>query len=340
MLNLAVTTEEKVAFLMRPASYSEPAQRVETVETHRSWLFLIDGYAYKLKKPVKTAFLDFSTVELRKHFCEEELRLNRRLAPRVYLDVVPLRAGAERLSIGGEGLEVDWLVKMRRLPGARMLDRAIGEGTFSASEIVRLADRLIAFYRTAPAAPLSPDAYRRRLRCDMLANLDDLQSDPNLPPYGRIERVREALLSFLREAASPIGARASRIVEAHGDLRPEHVALSADPQIIDCLEFNRDLRLLDPLDELAFFALECELLGAPQIGRAVLDRYRDATGDGTLPQLVDLYRACRALLRAKLSIWHLHDPAVRSPERWPGQALRYLRLADTYAERLAAFRSP
>jgi aminoglycoside phosphotransferase family enzyme len=127
-----------------------------------------------------------------------------------------------------------------------------------------------------------------------------------------------------------------RIIEAHGDLRPEHVFLDANPQIIDCLEFNVDFRTLDPVDELAFFAIECEALDAPNIGAIVFARYLTETADDPSPQLVAFYKCYRAALRSKLSIWHLWEPHVRDPARWPRQARRYLDLAGTYAERLSS----
>ena len=125
MIEPVSSLDAKVHFLLQPESYPEPTLKVEAVETHMSCVFLTDQFAYKLKKPVKTSFLDYSTVELRRHFCEEEIRLNKRLAPTVYLSTVAITRRDGEMVVGGDGPAIDWLVKMRRLPRDRMLDQAI-----------------------------------------------------------------------------------------------------------------------------------------------------------------------------------------------------------------------
>lgn len=334
MIEPVSSLDTKVDFLLRPENYPEPTQAVEAIETHMSWVFLTERFAYKLKKPAKTSFLDFSTVELRKHFCEEEVRLNRRLAPRVYIGTVAIVREDERMSIGGRGAAIDWLVKMHRLPRERMLDETIRQHAFTNDAIDRFAKRLVEFYRTAPPIPLNAVDYRRRLERDALGDLDELAAWPDLS-RDRVGQIRGLLLVFLHGHARLLERRAVRIIEAHGDLRPEHVFLDAEPQIIDCLEFNREFRTLDPLDELAFFAIECEMLGAPAVGESVFARYREVIGDDPPPRVFDFYRSYRAALRAKLSIWHLREARVRDPARWLRQAQRYIELAGTYAERLS-----
>jgi aminoglycoside phosphotransferase family enzyme len=328
-----------VDFLLRPASYPEPTHKVEAVETHMSWVFLTDQFAYKLKKPAKTSFLDFSTVELRKYFCEEEMRLNRRLAPRVYLGTVAITRAGGGMSIAGEAPAIEWLVKMHRLPQDRMLDQAIWNHTFTEDDIARLATRLSRFYCHAPPLSLDVCSYRRRFEAGSAADLEELTRAGDFIPRTHVERIRSAQRTFWRRNSQLVEQRVKedRIIEAHGDLRPEHVFLDADPQIIDCLEFNLEFRTLDPVDELAFFAIECEMLGAPAIGATVFARYRADTSDRPSSQLIDFYKCYRAVLRAKLAIWHLREPHVRDAQRWPKEARRYLDLAVGYAER---FRLP
>ncbi|MGZ3505397.1 MAG: hypothetical protein ACXWNJ_15870 [Vulcanimicrobiaceae bacterium] len=327
-----------VTFLLQPISYPEPTRAVEAVETHMSWVFLTDRFAYKLKKPVRLPYLDFSTVDLRKHYCEEEIRLNVRLAPRVYICTLPITLGANRvMTVGGSGFAIDWLVKMHRLPADRMLDRAIERGTFTADEIERLACLLSAFYREAPHFALRASMYRRRLEADVTANLEDLRKAEKIVARHRVERIHTAQIAFLHRRGKLFEQRVNErhIVEAHGDLRPEHVLLGPDPQIIDCLEFNAEFRTLDAADELAFFAMECEMLGAPAVGTTVFDRYRRDNDDAAAAGLLEFYKCYRACLRSKLAIWHLEEPNVRHPERWPELARRYLDLADIYSRRLA-----
>ena len=302
-----------------------------------SWVFLTDHYAYKLKKPVRFPFLDFSTMERRKHFCEEEVRLNRRLAPDVYIGTVPMTFGLDQaLALGGDGPAIDWLVKMRRLSAERMLDYAIRHDTLLAEDIDRLAARLAAFYRTAKSLRITASDYRRRFESDIAENQHELRAYANGVPSPQVDRIHVAQLAFMTKEAELFERRVSdgRIIEAHGDLRPEHIALGADPQIIDCLEFNPEFRTLDPADELSFFMIECEMLGAPAVGATVFNRYRAATGDQPPPMLLDFYKAFRASLRAKITIWHLGETPVRDPARWPPLARRYLDVAEMYASRL------
>ncbi|MDJ0945311.1 MAG: hypothetical protein QNJ30_17725 [Kiloniellales bacterium] len=332
-----VTLTAKVAFLRRPDSYPDRPKSVKAVETHMSWVFLTDDHAYKLKKPVRYDFLDFSSIEARRLDCQEEVRLNRRLAPDVYLGTLPIRAHPDgRLSLEGKGAIVDWLVKMRRLPRELMLDQAVRESRVRDEDADRVASVLAQFYRTSACQELTPKEYRDRFLMDIRANLDALSK----PSFGLcvslIDRVGQAQLRLLERRPELLKERVRqrRIVEAHGDLRPEHICLGPSPMIIDCLEFNRDFRILDPVDELCFLAMECELLGAAFVGRRIFETYRGLTGDDPTKTLVAFYKCYRACLRAKLAVWHLADPETCDPERWAALARDYLALADGYAGEL------
>jgi aminoglycoside phosphotransferase family enzyme len=325
----------KLGFLGRPQAYPEATARVDAVETHMSWVFLTDTHAYKLKKPVCYPYLDFSTVEARRRDCEEEVRLNRRLAAEVYLGVVPLVRDAEgRLSLGGEGETVDWLVQMRRLPADRMLDYLLRSGAVTPEEISRLARRLARFYADAAAEAIAPADYRHDLAGRIEDNLHELSS----PAFGLdaelLARLVRFQLGFLQRHAECFDSRVrqGRIVEGHGDLRPEHVCLLAEPVVIDCLEFRREFRILDPADELGYLALECERLHAPQVGGWMLEAYREASGDAPPDALIHFYQSCRAVLRAKLALWHLRDDGRHPPGKWVAAAMEYLDLAQRHAD--------
>lgn len=331
----AITLREKVSHLSRPESYPEKPATVEVVQTHMSVVFLTGQHAWKLKKPVRHDFLDFSTLEARRADCEEELRLNRRLAPDVYLAVVPLAVTPQgALRLGGDGVPVEWLVKMRRLPSQLMLDDAIRHGNVTRHDIRRLTLVLADFYRRAEPVALDPAQYRRRLERDIRANQDGLAPPVYSMPAGLVQSVTASQLAFLAREAPLFDLRIAhrRIVEGHGDLRPEHVCLGPEPLFIDCLEFNREWRLLDPADELSYLAMECEYAGASWIGEVVFETYREATGDDPPPLLVRFYKAYRATVRARLSAWHLKDhPDPADQGKWVARAQRYLELADRYA---------
>lgn len=329
--------EAKVEFLSRPTAYAETPGQVETVETHMSWVFLTDRFAYKLKKPVRHELLDFRTLEARRRNCEAELRLNRRLAPMVYLGVLPLTfSHREGLRLDGSGETVEWLVKMRRLPREAMLDQAIAAGQVPPAHLKAAGLLLAQFYRDAAPVEMSPATYCDRFTAWIAGNRRHLQEPAyGLPPQS-VERLSELQARFVASHAPLLARRANgrHIVEAHGDLRPEHMCLGDPPEIIDCLEFNRDLRLLDPVDELSFLALECERLGAAESGSLMLATYREATGDAPAEQLIAFYKSYRACVRAKIAIWHLRDHEVRDPAKWPALARTYLDLAADYAVKL------
>lgn len=324
----------KVALLRRPATYPEPTTTIEAIETHMSWVFLTDRHAYKLKKPVRYDFLDFSTLAAREHNCTEERRLNQPLAPGVYLDVVPLTLdGAGHAQVAGPGMVIDWLVKMRRLPSGRMLHRLIREQTLARAEVQRLAQVLARFYRAGPAIAMDGAAYRARYAQMLQANRAVLGEPAYELAAALVTGVHDALFALLAQAPELFDARAAggRIVDGHGDLRPEHVCLEAVPVIFDRLEFNREFRIADAADELASLSMECERLGAVFVGTELFRVYRELTEDAPPAVLIRFYMAYRACLRARLAILHTRECAPAARRFWRERASGYLRLAQQYS---------
>ncbi|HJV59765.1 MAG TPA: hypothetical protein VJ743_02410 [Albitalea sp.] len=327
----APSTEDRLRFL---AGVLAPAagMAVQRIETHMSCVLLGGERVLKLKKPVHYPFLDFSTVAAREHDTREELRLNRRLAPQVYLGVLALlwRKGSFSLAADDAQLDrscvVDWLVEMRRLPAARMLDAVIAGGGLRAADIDALVELLAAFYRRAAHSDVSEDGYLAQLRGELAQDQRVLKR----PRFGQALGQVSALLDRMERAVTTHEdllrrrVREHRIVEGHGDLRPEHVCLTEPPVVIDALEFDLRLREVDPFDELAFLGLECATAGDPGVGAQLLARCADALDDHPPPALVCLYTARRALLRARLSAAHLLEAEVRTPQKWIPQAQRYL----------------
>lgn len=323
---------EKVAFLSRPNSYPEGATRaVEVRETRMSWVFLTDRLVYKMKKPVASRHLDFRSLALRRAYCEEEVRLNARLAPGIYLGTVALLRGRDgRLRLGdgeGAGEVVEWLVRMRRLPAEWLLDAAIRRGAVEPARIEAVAELLAAFYAAAPPVALGQAEYLGRFLEDQATNREVLRT----PAFGlsreEVERVLAPVDAVLRDEPALLLARleARRIVEGHGDLRPEHVFLGDPVAVIDRLEFSRRLRLLDPYEELAFLGMECAAAGAAWIGPTLIARCAARLGEPAPDRrLLAFYTAFRAALRARQAAGHLLDPRPREPAKWLPQARRYL----------------
>ena len=330
------TLAEKVAFLSQPTAYAQHVGDVDRRETHMSWVFLAGDKVFKLKKPVRFPYLDFSTLNRREVACRSELSLNRRLAPDVYLDVVALVVSPHGLSIGGSGVVVDWLVAMRRLDEYWTLERAILESRVKARQIDGLVETLQGFYRHANRVQVSPAAQLRDWQQSLAYNRRVLLDPRFALPFGVIRRINRALSDYLAGRGDALAERARRhrIIDGHGDLRPEHIWLNDTVRIIDCLEFNAQLRAVDYFDEIAYLSLECERLGAAWIGDYITRGVSRALHDAPPPDLFLFYRCHRAMLRARLAIAHLFEPDVRTPEKWPRRARAYLNIAARDAARL------
>jgi aminoglycoside phosphotransferase family enzyme len=332
----AATLGDKVRFLSDPAAYVPVPEQVVTRETHMSWVFMAGDRVYKLKKPVRFAYLDFSTLDRREAACRAEDLLNRRLAPDVYLGVVPLTLSAAGLAISGDGPVVDWLVVMRRLEENATLEAAVLGGWLRPTQVDRLATTLGAFYAHAPRVQLEPESYVVTWQKAPAANCRVLSDARFGLPLGCVERIAQVQrrFSIQRSALLRERIRARQFVDSHGDLRPEHIWLREPVTIIDCLEFDPKLRANDPLDEIAFLHLECERLGGLWAAERIRHHLARTLEDDAASGLFLFYRSHRAMLRARLSIAHLLDPNPRTPEKWPRLARVYLKLAAADAGRL------
>lgn len=330
------TLAEKVACLARAETYGLAGRQVAARETHMSWVFFAGARVYKLKKPVRFPYLDFSTLARRARACRAEAAINRVSAPGVYLGVERLVLRGETLALGGQGEVVDWLVVMRRLDPTTMLDARIEASELTGTDVTRLIATLTRFYRKAAPVREIPELHLSHWRDRLAENRCVLTMARLGMPSGRVRFVDAALQRLLRTRAGLVLERAAggRIRDCHGDLRPEHVCLDEQVLLIDRLEFSPSLRAIDPLQELAYLDLECRALGRPDVGRRVTEGVARRLGERVDPALYLFYRAHQAMLRARLSIAHLLDPEPRTPEKWPRKARAYLSLAHRDAARL------
>jgi aminoglycoside phosphotransferase family enzyme/predicted kinase len=278
--------------LRRPEAYPHRPPSVEVRETHASLVFLAGDLAYKVKKPVRYPFLDYSTLERRRFFCEEEVRLNRRLAPSVYLGVVPVTAD---LRIGGEGEPVEYAVVMRRLPQDRMLDEMLRRDEVTEADVLRIADAVADFHARADRSTEHgrPEDVRRVI----LGNLDD--ASRFLRPAWR-ERLRAESERLLADAAPLLERRRAegRVRDGHGDLHAGNVCLpSGEIVIYDCIEFEPVFRIGDVAAEIAFLAMDLERYGAWDLARSFVRRYAERAGDAEAEGLVPLFQRYRACVR-------------------------------------------
>jgi aminoglycoside phosphotransferase family enzyme/predicted kinase len=354
--------DEVTQFLLRPESYPAdhfpPGQprRVELVETHISRVFFAGARVYKLKKPVKFEFLDFSTLERRFDACHDEVELNRRMAGDcTYLGLAVVHRQVDRsLSLVGpldpydrevDAPEhyfpeaVDWLVAMRKLPAERMLDRMIESDALTPADVVELAQQLGRYYAGQFSTKCSPEQYCAAVLGHVRANRADLLDAAPAAERGRIAKIHAAQLQLLVRKRSLFEARvqAGRVIDGHGDLRPEHICLESPPVVYDCVEFSAEFRRIDVADELTFLEMECAKLGRRDVGQAVFDAYVAASGDQVPDRLRAFYESYRACVRAKVAALRLKQLAADEQSGVLAEVRRDLDLAEAT---LARFHKP
>ena len=326
------------AALLDPACYSHPVARVRVNETHISWVLLTGEYAYKIKKPVNLGFVDFTTLGLRHHYCEEELRLNRRLAPGLYLEVVSIRGDPGAPRFGGEGPVLDYAVKMREFPQEALASRRIAGGGFGAVEIDALAALVAEFHAGAPVAVPAgrfgiPDAV-------LSAALQNFEQMLPLVRTALDDRTLRTLRQWTerehgaRRDAFERRRREGFVRECHGDLHLGNIAMiGGRPVPFDCIEFNDDLRWIDVMSEVAFLAMDLDDRGRRDLAWRFLNRYLEATGDYAGIPVLRFYLVYRALVRAKVHLIRSRQPRLLRGEKTRlSRAFQdYLRLAARYA---------
>jgi aminoglycoside phosphotransferase family enzyme/predicted kinase len=326
--------------LRRPEAYPAPRpSAVVLMTTHISWVFLTDREAWKIKRPVDYGFVDYASPDKRRRCCEEEVRLNRRLAPDVYLGVVPVRLGPTGHTLGPEGTVVDHAVRMRRLSEATSADALLRRGALTALHLTSLVVRLARFYTGAAPAP----AYGALdvIRANVIENFT--QTAPfvgRFVPRVTFDRVRAWQHEFLGREAARFRARLDqgRIREGHGDLRLEHVYFEGpaerEPIVIDAIEFNERFRMGDVAADVAFLAMELTARSRGDLAEVFLAGFAQETDDHDLYGVIDFYASYRAWVRAKVAAFLAVDPTTPPDKaaRKAGEAQALFALARAYTE--------
>lgn len=321
-----------------PEFYPHPAPAVEVRETHISKVFLAGAFVYKIKKPLDLGFLDFTTLENRHYFCRQEVTLNQRLAPDVYLGVVAIRLDKDAYHFEGPGNVVEYAVKMRRLPDDRAMARLLETGGIRREEIHSLADVLAKFYARPEDTPQAKEfdswavvSQNCAENFVQAARFAGERCDERL-----FKIVRSATLAFLQRRRALFDKRAAsgKVRDCHGDLRADHIYFTDfGIQIIDCIEFNRRFRFEDAASDLAFLAMDLDARGHAQVARDLLTEYVSRSMDADLFVLIDFYKCYRAMVRFKVSCIRAGEPGVDESERTrlASEISRYLNLAYGYA---------
>ena len=320
--------DRMIEALLRREAYDHPVESIRLLETHISWILLTGPFAYKLKKPVDLGFVDFSTPEKRRWFCQEELRLNRRLAPGLYVDLREVRGPRERAAFHGDGPVIEVAVRMRQFRQEDLLRRAFEAGRIAPRLIDQLADTLVSFHAAAAVAPAAgPLGSPEAVRAPALANLEVLAAEGPAGPvlaaldgWTRAEAERQGPFFAARQAAGAIR-------ECHGDLHLGNMVLHQGRiEIFDCLEFNESLRWIDPVSDMAFLVMDLDRSGEAGAAWRVLNRWLEGGGDYGGLRAWRWYRVYRALVRAKVAALRLRqgDLPATEPERLRGERQAYL----------------
>jgi aminoglycoside phosphotransferase family enzyme/predicted kinase len=311
--------------LSLPNAYSYPVEAVKVRQTHISVVFLAGPYAYKVKKPVNLGFLDFDSLEKRRRFCDEEVRLNRRLAPHVYLGVVPAVRTGQGIQLEGEGEVVEWAVKMRRLPDEATLQERVRRNEVGTDLLQSLARRIAYFHQVAETNERIAAFGRFDVVAPVILDIfaqaaSHLETTVSKTVFDRVRSLAGETLDRLRPL---IETRAARRVprDCHGDMHLDHVYYfpgekpPADLVIVDCIEFNERFRFIDPVSDIAFPAMDFAFQGRRDLARRFADTYFDATRDEEGRPLLPLYTAYRATVRGLVDGIKLTEREVAMGER-------------------------
>lgn len=325
-------------FLRSRRSYPEPPERIQLLQTHASWVAVTERFVYKVKKPVDFGFLDFSTLEKRRHFCEREVTLNRRLCPDAYLGVIPIRRNGRRWRFDGDGEIVEYAVKMKRLATSDFLLEMLKDGRLTRRHIDRVIATLRQFYsQTGETRHLAKWDGVAGLRENTAENFRQVKAFFGVTiTRSAWDAIGSYTEQFYRQHGALFRARAreGRIRDCHGDLHLEHIHMAPDKvRIYDCIEFNDRFRLIDVANDLAFLAMDLDFHGRADLGRYLVTRMAKGLRDPGMLQVLDFYKCYRACVRGKVESFRSKALGVSRREQVESRKLaqQYFRLALQYA---------
>lgn len=340
IITLRVTmTRKLLKALLKAAAYPEPTADVRLIQTHISFIFLTDHFVYKVKKPVDFGFLNFTTPDRRRFYCEEEVRLNRRLCPDIYLGVVELRETPEGATFGAGGKVIDYAVKMKRLPEERMLAHLLERGEVGPAQMAEIARIVARFHAQAARGPqIDACGSVGAIRANWEENFRQAAPFQGETISGTdLALVRDWVERFLASHQELLRARVEGgfIRECDGDLHTGNICLTDRICIFDCIEFNERFRYIDTAADIAFLLMDLEYAGHPELCPPFLEAYQGATGDLGLTALLGFYQGYRAFVRGKVKSLTLGEPGVPQEQliETKAAAARYFRLARGYALR-------
>jgi len=325
--------------LLNPGIYPDHPKEVKFIETHISLLFLTGNYVYKVKKPVDFGFLDFTSLEKRRYFCEQEVKLNRRLSPDIYLGVVKISRDQGKISLDGKGEIEEYAVKMVQIPEELLMDKLLEKGHVDQKMMEALAAKLVRFYSSAETNDtIKSFGKPERVKQDTDENFEQTEKYVDVviskPVY---EEIRDRTNRFFETQEKLFHARiaSDRIRDCHGDLRLEHIFWGDEISIFDCIEFNERFRYTDVAADIAFLAMDLDYHGREDLSEHLIQAYIEKSDDQNLISMLDFYKCYRAYVRGKVESFRLDDPNIREAEKRGAltRAKKYFELAWRYTRK-------
>lgn len=330
-------SQSLIAALQNPALYPHPVEGFQVIETHISWVILTGPFAYKVKKPVNFGFLDFTSLDARAHFCAEELRLNQRLTADLYLDVLPVTGSVEAPQLGGDGPAIEYVLKMRQFPQSGLLSTLQANGELTTQHIDALAEQIAHFHLNAPKVPAehdagTPDSVMAPVAQNFEQILPFLSDKNDLLQLEALKAWAESSFERLKPLFAQRKAQGFTR-ECHGDIHLGNATvIDGNVVIFDCIEFNEPFRFTDVWADTGFLAMDLEDRGLKSLARRLISQYLELTGDYQGLEVLNFYKAYRALVRAKVALFSMPAEATAVQRATTLRQYRnYANLAESYS---------
>ena len=330
--------------MLKPEFYDHPVNNCELIETHISWVILTGNFVYKIKKPINLGFVDFSTLEKRKFYCEEELRLNRRLAPNIYLDVFPISGSSENPVLAGKEIAFEYTVKMQQFSHNMQLDQLLARNELRQTMIDSFANLIAEFHQHIDTADSAshfgePEQVYQPAKENFFQIRELISDKQKVDLISKVERWSEATFN---EIKIHLAQRKENgfIRECHGDLHLRNLAWHKNkPLAFDCLEFNEDFRWIDVASEIAFLIMDLDVNNQPELSHHFLNKYLELTGDYEACRVLRFYLVYRVMVRAKVDAIRAAQTGISQQESDEANSAiaNYLQLAVTYTHNIAPF---
>ena len=332
-----IDQKQFVEALMKPEAYEEDPGSIELVQTHISFVFLTRRFVYKVKKAVNFGFLDFTTLEKRRFFCEKELELNRRLCRDMYLEIVPINK-ADAIKIKGAGETVEYAVKMKRIPQEKMMSKLLEENKVDAKLVDRIAKIITEFHSKAETnSRISEFGSLTVIETNWKENFEQTEEYVGKTISTEdFKLIRDKVENFMKKNTALFKKRMteSRVRDCHGDIHSGNIFITDGIYIFDAIEFNERFRYSDVAADMAFLAMDIDFRGRVDLSNFFVEKYVEYSDDQELTELLPFYKCYRAYVRGKVTSFKLKDPNVRSEDKNSAvkEAKAYFKLATTYAK--------